>query len=136
MVGYRELSLQRDGSVFNQIRAYYAAHLWTPRRVSVIRESLTPGQLRLEEEVARINAFGPDVIIGYGSYFGPLYRAIAARALPWHRPKVLVFGADGMPDVRPRVPRGAARDPGGLDVPGHRSRYASASSASSVAGCT
>ena len=99
MVAYRELSLQRDGSVFNQIRAYYGEHLWTPRRVSVVRESLTPGQLPLEEEVARINAFAPDVVIGYGSYFGPLYRAITARGLPLHRPKVLVYGADGMPEV-------------------------------------
>ncbi|MBL0169909.1 MAG: phenylacetate--CoA ligase family protein [Gemmatimonadaceae bacterium] len=96
LAGYRELNLQRDGSVSTQIRNYYEEHLWTPRRVDLTRESLTPGELPLAAEVARINAFRPDVIIGYGSYLGALYRSINARGLTMHTPTVLVYGADGM----------------------------------------
>lgn len=97
LAGYRELNLARDGGVASQIRAYYDDHLWTPRHMDLTRQFLTPGTLPLEEEVARINSFRPDVIRGYGSYLGALYRAISRRGLPFHRPRVLVYGADSMP---------------------------------------
>jgi phenylacetate-CoA ligase len=53
--------------------------------------------LPLEAELARINDFMPDVLMGYGSYLGALYLAAAKRGLKIHRPKVVVYGADCMP---------------------------------------
>ncbi len=96
---YRELNLLRDGAVSTQIRNYYETNLWTPRRVDLTRATITPGTMPLADEVARINAFCPDVIIGYGSYLGALFRSAAAHGLMLHRPKALVYGADGMPDA-------------------------------------
>jgi phenylacetate-CoA ligase len=107
LAGYRELNLLRDGSVSTQIRTYYDEHLWTPRRVDLTRATITPGTMPLADEVARINAFHPDVIIGYGSYLGALFRAAAAHGLALHRPKALVYGADGMPDADRRLIEGA-----------------------------
>ncbi len=99
LTGYRELNLLRDGSVSNQIRAYHEEHLWTPRRADLTRAFLAPGELPLDAEVARINEFRPDVVIGYGSYLGALYRAIGGRGLEFHRPRALVYGADSMPEA-------------------------------------
>ena len=97
--GYRELSLLRDGAVGAKIRAFYAQQLWTPRRVDLTRLSLIPGELPFADEVARINAFQPDVVIGYGSYLGAFYRAMGTRGVAFHHPRVLVYGADGMADT-------------------------------------
>jgi phenylacetate-CoA ligase len=97
--GYRELSLLRDGAVGARIRAFYEKQLWTPRRVDLTRLALTPGELPFADEVARINAFRPDVVIGYGSYLGAFYRAMGMRGVAFHRPRVMVYGADGMPDT-------------------------------------
>ena len=97
LTGYRELNLVRDGSVANQIRSFYENHLYTPRRVDLTRAFLTPGELPLETEIARINDFRPDVLMGYGSYLGALFLAAARHGLKIHLPKAVVYGADSMP---------------------------------------
>jgi phenylacetate-CoA ligase len=97
VTGYRELNLVRDGSVASQIRSFYEDHLWTPRRVDLTRAVLTPGELPLDAEIARINDFMPDVLMGYGSYLGALFLSAARRGLKIHRPRAVVYGADSMP---------------------------------------
>ncbi|MBA3974735.1 MAG: hypothetical protein C0504_11035 [Candidatus Solibacter sp.] len=97
VTGYRELNLVRDGSVASQIRSFYEQHLWTPRRADLTRAFLTPGELPLEAEINRINEFRPDVLMGYGSYLGALFRAAQQRGLEIRPPKAIVYGADAMP---------------------------------------
>jgi phenylacetate-CoA ligase len=97
--GYRELSLVRENSVSCQIRRFYETHLWTPKRLDILRRTIAPGARALEEEAAEIHAFRPDVIVGYGSYLGTLFRKIRQRGLACHVPRVFVYGAEAMPEV-------------------------------------
>jgi phenylacetate-CoA ligase len=94
--GYREMVMVRDGSVSVQIRAFYERYSWMPRRVDLKRKILPPGELPLEREVEEINAFAPEVLIGYGSHLGALFRRAHARGLKLLPPRAVVYGADSM----------------------------------------
>jgi phenylacetate-CoA ligase len=99
LFGYRELDLTRPTSVASQIRRFYESYSCTPPWVDLTRCDLSPGDLSFEETVAAINELRPDVIVGYGSYLGVLFRDVHRRKTPIHRPKLIVYGADRMPDA-------------------------------------
>lgn len=52
-----------------------------------------------EVSADRIDAERPDVVQGYGSYIGPLFRHIAANRRRHHRPRVVVYSSDLLPDA-------------------------------------
>jgi len=93
--GYCEMEARSLTSVSLQLRAFYEFHSWVPRTLD-----LTRGRLLLtdsiENNVARINAFRPEVLLGYGSYLGVLFRRAHERGLMSARPQVVVYGADRM----------------------------------------
>lgn len=93
--GYAEMSVQRNDSVADQLRSFYEAHLWVPRRLD-LRRAVLPVDAGFEAAVARIDAFRPEVIFGYGSFLGALFRRAHESGRPLHRPRVLWYGADAM----------------------------------------
>jgi len=96
--GYREMLAARPNSVAVQIRQFYESRAWFPRRLELERAML-PLDAPLNEAVAAINAFEPDVLFGYGSHLGSLYRLAVERGLAIHRPKLIWYGADPMSDA-------------------------------------
>jgi phenylacetate-CoA ligase len=96
--GYREMTAHRSDAISTQLRSFYEAHVWTPRRLDVERERL-PLDTGFDEALRRINAFRPDVLYGYGSFLGALLRWAAERGRDLHRPRVVWYGADAMPDA-------------------------------------
>jgi phenylacetate-CoA ligase len=96
--GYREMSVQRRDSVAEQLRAFYEAQAWVPRAVD-LRRTVLPVDTGFDEAVARIDEFRPEVIFGYGSFLGALFRRAAERGHALHRPRVLWYGADAMADA-------------------------------------
>jgi phenylacetate-CoA ligase len=52
----------------------------------------------VEENIRLINDFQPDVIQSYGSYLGILFSYLADTGESFHRPKVITFSSDGLPD--------------------------------------
>ncbi|MBZ5609591.1 MAG: hypothetical protein LAP38_15120 [Acidobacteriia bacterium] len=101
--GYREMHVVRPGSVAFQIRHFYESYSWTPPAVDLARQFLSPGDLPFAETVAAINEFRPDVIRGYGSYLGALFREAYQRKIRIHHPKVIVYAADAMADADRRL---------------------------------
>lgn len=99
LLGYRESHFSRPSTVSKFIRGFYEERSWMPRGVDLTRQALSPGDRSLEETVEDINQFRPDVLSGYGSYLGVLFREIHRRKLPLHRPKLISYGADLMPDA-------------------------------------
>lgn len=97
--GYREMQVVRPSSVPTQMRHFYERHLWTPPGVDLTRRFLSPGDLSFAETVAVINEFRPDVIRGYGSYLGQLFREAHRRKAGIHRPKAIVYAADAMAEA-------------------------------------
>ncbi|MGH9958039.1 MAG: hypothetical protein ACREBC_13055, partial [Pyrinomonadaceae bacterium] len=100
--GYREMKLARAASVSFQIRDFYESHSWVPRKVDLKRSAASPSD-RFEDTVARCNEFKPDILRGYGSHLGALFRWAWEKNLHLFRPKVIIYGADRMPDVDRRL---------------------------------
>ena len=97
--GYRELNAVRSQSVSVQLRDFYEAYSWTPRKIDFRRSFLLPGGVSLTENIAQLNSAQPEVIRGYGSYIGSLFRWAWTHSLPFHRPKVVIYGADHMAEA-------------------------------------
>ncbi len=98
MFGYREMTVVRRDTVNVLLRAFYESHCWIPRKVDYQRDIL-PSTDTYEENIRQINIFQPDVIRGYGSYIGALFRRAREQSLPVFRPKVVLYGVDHMADV-------------------------------------
>jgi phenylacetate-CoA ligase len=96
--GYREMHLVREHSVAHQLRDFYESYSWTPGTVDLARGRASPGETS-EETIARVNAFKPDVLRGYGSHLGALFRFASTHRLPLHRPRCVAYGADRMADA-------------------------------------
>jgi phenylacetate-CoA ligase len=95
--GYREMNASRSGSISESIRGFYESSLWVPRGVDLSRQMLPPSQ-PFAETVSRLNAFRPDVIMGYGSFLGGLFRRAVHEGVVLARPRLIVYGGDGMAD--------------------------------------
>jgi phenylacetate-CoA ligase len=96
--GYREMHLVRDRSVAHQLREFYESRSWVPRQVELERSRASPEEA-FPDTIARINAYRPDVLRGYGAHVGALFRFAANHRLPLHRPKCVAYGADRMTDA-------------------------------------
>ena len=96
--GYREMVAFRPGSISFKIREFYQRHSWTPSSVDLERSVLSPTDT-FDENVARMNRAQPDVLFGYGSYLGALFRYASERHLETHRPRAVLYGGDRMADA-------------------------------------
>ncbi len=94
---FRELTIARLGSVSTQLRDFYEANSWTPRRLDLTRLMLAPSE-PFPNVLERMNAFRPHLLSGYGSYIGALLRWAHAQKHAFHRPKAILYGADCMPE--------------------------------------
>lgn len=96
--GYREMTAIRSESVSTQMRHFYESHSWVPRSVDLQR-SILPLDISFDQAVARINDFQPEVVFGYGSHLGALFRWAWEHGHELSRPRVVWYGADAMPDA-------------------------------------
>jgi len=97
--GYRELRFARRLNTVSFVERFHEEYSWTPRRINLTRKVLAPGELSLEDTAAAFNEFRPDLLVGYGSYVGALFRELQRRNIPIHRPKAIHYGGDVMPDA-------------------------------------
>jgi phenylacetate-CoA ligase len=95
--GYRELIVAPESSASFELRDFYEAHSWVPSGMDFKRAALSPDG-RIEDNLEIINSFRPDLIRGYGSYIGALFKEAYRRGVTLHRPKAVFYGADHMPD--------------------------------------
>ena len=97
-LGYRELSVQRTGGLSTQLRRFYETHAVVPRRIEIERSDV-PSSAPFEEIAAAIDAFRPDVLRGYGSQLGALFRWAEASGARFTLPRVVTYGGDAMPEA-------------------------------------
>lgn len=93
--GYREMSFVRPESVSIQMRRFYESHSWVPKRIELKRGFSSPGAT-FEDNIARLNALQPDVLRGYGSHLGALFRHAWKHGVSIYRPRAITYGADRM----------------------------------------
>ena len=95
--GYREMIITRSEGVVDQLRDFYAARMWIPSSLELHRMTLRPSAAEAKDQISRIRRFRPDVMRGYGSYIGHIFRHAHERGLSLPRPRVVVYAADRMP---------------------------------------
>lgn len=98
-VGYREANVSVAATMSTAIRKFYESHSWTPRRIDLSRNLVVLRDSSFADVVTQLNAFRPDVIQGYGSSLGAIYRWAWEHRVPIIRPKVIVYGADHMAEA-------------------------------------
>ena len=92
---YREMSIVREESISKNLRKFYEAHTWVPSRLDVRRRRLGL-ELPFCDLLDQIDDFRPDMLTGYGSHLGALFRWAIEQGREFHRPKLIWYGADGM----------------------------------------
>jgi len=93
--GYRQTLIASSFSGIQKVQAFLDAHAVFPRRARLERQYLSLLDPP-EENLARINAFRPDVLHAYGSYVARLYAHAYETGTPFHRPRVVTYGGDGL----------------------------------------
>jgi phenylacetate-CoA ligase len=108
--GYRQTLIYSGHGGMRKVQEFLDAHALFPRRARLERQYLSmadpPG-----ENLARMNAFRPDALHGYGSYLGRLFAHARETGAPFHRPRVVTFGGDTL------SPAGRAVIEGELGIP-------------------
>ncbi len=51
----------------------------------------------MAQNLQRLNEFQPDILRSYGSFFGPFFSYLEANRAPFHRPKVIAYVSDYLP---------------------------------------
>jgi phenylacetate-CoA ligase len=101
-LGYREMNIERlDGTGF-KLRRFYETYSMIPRRLDYARAFVSPSQ-SVEDIVGAINRFAPEVIRGYGSHLGLVFRQAHAKHLRLCKPKAVVWGGDSMSEADARL---------------------------------
>jgi phenylacetate-CoA ligase len=93
---YRILSVQRAGGTRADVSAFHRAHSWLPERIDPDRREIHPDD-DFERSRELINRIEPDVIGGFGSYVGAIYRWAHERRLAIHVPKLVLYGGEHLP---------------------------------------
>ena len=96
--GYREMVSGRPGNIGSQIRQFYESYSWTPKTIEFKRNRLSPGD-SFAYNIDRLNEGQPEVLAGYGSYLGVLFRYAWEHSTPIFQPKALRYGGDRMTDA-------------------------------------
>jgi phenylacetate-CoA ligase len=96
--GYRSMVVSRPGSIGFLIHDFYRSYSLIPKGLARNRTPLSPGNT-FADNLARLEAMKPEVITGYGSYLGFLFRQAWERRLPIFRPRVVVYGGDCLADA-------------------------------------
>ena len=96
--GYREMRVARDNSVAFQIRRFYEANSWVPRRLDLAR-SRASTEDDFQSTINRLNEVKPDVVHGWGGHIGAVFRHAARYGIEIHRPRCITYGAERMSDA-------------------------------------
>jgi phenylacetate-CoA ligase len=101
-LGYRELVIGTPTGTNALVRRYQCEHL-LPQLIGRLAPDLISPKLPIADIIAAINARRPHVIKSFGRLIGHLFRHATERGAPLHRPRLVVYGGDLMPDADRRL---------------------------------
>jgi phenylacetate-CoA ligase len=101
-VNYRESVIGSPYGTEREIQELYANRAILPSRSLVQYQHLSLLDSP-ERNVALLNGFRPDVIRSYGSYLDRLFTHVHATGAVFHRPKVVFYDADELPERARRL---------------------------------
>jgi phenylacetate-CoA ligase len=92
-VRYVGAELMYTPAATHRVQSFYKTASFRPLRPELHE---VPIETSVERVAARLNEIRPDVIRSYGTYLETFFRIIAARNVPLHVPKAIVYGGDRM----------------------------------------
>lgn len=92
-IRYSGAELRYHPAAVRYVQSFYEGALFRPLRP---RHHSVPIDPSVERVVEAINSLRPDVLRSYGTYLETLFRLVAARDLPLHLPKVVIYSSDRM----------------------------------------
>jgi len=95
--GYRKSAIFTLVGTYAVTQAFYRDRTIIPPGVRLRRQQLSLLDPP-ETNICLINEFKPDVIHSYGSYLAMLFAYVHATGKTIHRPRVLLYTADGLPE--------------------------------------
>jgi phenylacetate-CoA ligase len=101
-LGYREVMVSRHGGTAPMVLDFYEEHSWTPKGVGLQRATVFPED-SFEKNIRIINSMEPDVVGGFGSYIGGIYRWARMNGMRIHCPKIIYYGGDTLQDPDRRI---------------------------------
>jgi phenylacetate-CoA ligase len=90
---HKEIRIVYSGSTLIKVEDFYRQRTFIPIR---------PKRLTLfvsdpfEYIIEMVNAFRPDIILGYGAYLETAFRILASKGIRIHRPLLIIYGGDSM----------------------------------------
>jgi phenylacetate-CoA ligase len=101
-LGYKEVMVSRRGGTGPLVLEFYDGHSWTPKGIRLKRTEVFPEDT-FEKNIRIINSMEPDVVDGFGSYIGGIYRWAWAHGVRIHCPKVIFYGGDMLQEADRRI---------------------------------
>lgn len=103
--GWREAVIVSPLSSAQKIQGFMRDRLALPPGVEIRRAYLSILDPP-EQNLRRLEKFRPDVVHGYGSYVARLFAHLEETGASFHRPRVVTYSSDGLPDsARRRITR-------------------------------
>jgi phenylacetate-CoA ligase len=94
--GFRpsEVYVGNETSVMRKVTAFYADNVLFPVRP---RRRFVSVRAPIEEIAGIVNEERPDILVGYGGWIDLFFKTVAARGLPLHRPRMVMYMAEALP---------------------------------------
>lgn len=90
--GHRVVALEYSLGTLLEVRAFYDAAAYRPRRPAL---TLVPSEEGVDAAIAALARLRPEVVVGAGSWIETVFRAVAATPGA-HRPALVVYGGSGV----------------------------------------
>jgi phenylacetate-CoA ligase len=91
--GYRIMTVAYRTSTAAWVSEFYRARTIAPGRPELVPVHVEDP---LDQVIAKINETRPEVLASYGAYLEMLFRTVASRGLALHRPRLVMYGSEGM----------------------------------------
>lgn len=96
--GWRVLLVVRRGGTGDDVRAFHHAHSALGDPLAAGLDAISPED-DFEHNRAVVNRVRPDVLTGFGSYIGALYRWARTSGRTIHAPRLIWHGGEQLPDA-------------------------------------
>jgi phenylacetate-CoA ligase len=96
-IGYRASIITSPNSSAREVLSYTQKRGFFPSGIRIERQSLWLADPP-EKNISLMDRFKPDILHTYGSYLEMLFPYLHATGRPFHKPKVVMYGADNLSD--------------------------------------
>jgi phenylacetate-coenzyme A ligase PaaK-like adenylate-forming protein len=95
--GLRHTMIVNIPGLITNLHTYIDQHSFSPRGRGIPRQILSVKD-PLDQNLRRLNEFQPDILRSFGSYLGHLFSYLESHGASFHRPQLITYVADRLPE--------------------------------------